>query len=524
MSADRLFLQHKVKNLEESPEYQAISRVRVIVGEDERGNRIVYTAGSTSGRTIEVENPWGSQAIANNILAAVQGYAYKPYHADGAVMDPAAEIGDAVSIDEMYSVLADIETNFTSLMTSNIGASEDGSIDHEYPYESPANRQIAREIQGLKTSFIVENGRIAAEISDVRQTEQGLQNNITQLEMTVNGIHAYTDQEIQTISGGVVHDWAEVNFTPENIKSQVSSYFDEQGAADTAFDNAKTYTNNMVAPIAGQYTSAIDQSAKQIMATVAAAETIWDTSVLSQSVQNNIASYGYGEPSNSTASQYNGKYYLDQSSGTLYLSNGSKWTKQSTELQTIQTTTKSAITVQANRITSTIESVTALGRRVTEIAQTDSDITLSVYSNQNGTTYFKLSDGSGEIYSTEFNFTTDIVNVAGNLSAKSVAAGVSISSPNIYGGTFKSFNSRAILSLVDSDSGKPGLRLQGYDPYYGVSYNLFRVLAANSVNVWLLFGDPGDLMMAYDGSQVGNPRMVCMGTWDFRQASVLLPS
>ena len=340
--------------------------------------------------------------------------------------------------------------------------------------------------------------------------------------MTVNGIHAYTDQEIKTISGGVVHDWAEINFTPSSISSKVSSYFDAKGAADTALTNSKSYTDVKIAPIAGQYTSAIDQSAKQIMATVAAAETIWDTSTLSQTIQDNIATYGYGTPSNSTASQYNGKYYLDQSNGTLYKSNGSKWTKQSTQLETIQTTTNSSITQQANRITSVVNSVTALGNRVTKIEQTDSNITMSVYSNENGTTYFKLSDGSGEISSTSFNFATDIVNVAGNLAAKYIAAGVSISSPYISGATitssrFSDPNSVTAIAM-GNDSWSDGFLWFG--PYGSASYpslsnSYFRVRGYNNYVEIDLGGK------AFMGTQQGSWRLSLGGIWDFSQATVI---
>ena len=528
--SDSVYLGLQARQLEDSPAYQPISCVKLTIGgEDANGNPIVCQAGNpNSGRTIETSNPliWDAEIgnrVAQNIYDIVKGYAYKPYTAEGALINPVAEIGDAVEVGDVYSVIADVETSFTPLMSANISAPVGSDIDHEYPYESSENRELMQQLQGLKTSFIVENGKISAEISDVRQTEQGLQNNITQLEMTVNGIHAYTDQEIKTISGGVVHDWAEINFTPSSISSKVSSYFDAKGAADTALTNSKSYTDGKIAPIAGQYTSAIEQSAKQIMATVAAAETIWDTSTLSQTIQNNIATYGYGTPPNSTASQYSGKYYLDQSSGTLYLSNGSKWTKQSTQLKTIQTTTNSAITQQANRITSVINSVTALGNRVTEIAQTDSDISLSVYSDTYGTTYFKLSDGSGKISSTSFNFETDIVNVAGNLTAKSIAAYVSIESPYINGGSisgtdilasrFMSYSRTGYLSLA-SDSYYDGTLYFGPTNYYQSRYNCYMCVSSRGSYTTLDLGGASMIM-----TQNGSARFTPGGVWDFSNCS-----
>ena len=533
--SDSIYLGLKTRQLEDSPAYQPISCVMLTIGgEDTNGNPIVCQAGNpNSGRTIETSNPliWDAaigQTVAQNILDAVQGYAYKPFTADGAIINPAVEIGDAVEVGDVYSVIADVETSFTPLMSANISAPVGSDIDHEYPYESSENRELMQQYQGLKTSFIVQNGEVSWAISQIGAVDQegSIWNKLTSVETTVDGITVRTESDVQTIVGSTRINWANINVTPEQIKTEVAEYFDASGAADAALANSKSYTDGKIAPIAGQYTSAIEQSAKQIMATVAAAETIWDTSTLSQTIQNNIATYGYGAPPNSTASQYNGKYYLDQTNGVLYKSNGSKWTKQSTQLQTIQTTTNSSITQQANQITSVINSVTALGNRVTTIEQTDSDITLSVYSNQNGTTYFKLSDGSGEIHTSEFNFTTDIVNVAENLTAKYIAANVSISSPFITGATIQSsrFSDQYNVTAVTmgNDSWSDGFFWFG--PYGSASYpslsnSYFRVRGYNNYVEIDLGG------RAFMGTQQNSWVLSLGGTWDFSQATrVIMPN
>lgn len=559
--SDILYLGLKARQLEDSPAYQPISCVKLTIGgEDANGNPIVCTAGNAkSGRTIETSNPliWDStvgNTVAKNILSAVQGYVYQPYTADVALLNPVAEIGDAVEVGDIYSVIADVGTTFSPLMTASVSAPVGGDIDHEYPYESSENREIAQQIQGLKTSFIVENGRIAAEISDIQSTEKGLDKKITSLEMTVDGIHAYTDQEIKTISGGVVHDWAEINFTPEEISSQVSSYFDAAGAADTAYDNAladsKTYTDGKVAPIAGEYTSAINQSAKEIMATVAATETIWDTSELSQTVQNNIVAYGYGMPDRSTASQYNGKYYLDQSSGTLYKSNGSKWVKQSTQLQTIQVTTNSKISVQAGQISSIVEeTIPGIQTQVSEIKQTAESISLSVsptiLKNEYGQPIneygWPVNDPSQYVYTggTDFTITgegitattetvdlhVNAVNIDGTITANSVAANTTITSPYISGGTIQSakFADPYNVTALTMGNGSWTDGFLWFGPSAGASYptmanSYFRVRAYNNYVEVDLGGK------AFIGTQQDSWKLSLGGTWDFSQAEkVIMP-
>ena len=306
MSADRIFLQRRVRDLDESPAYQPISRVRIHAGEDGDGNPIVYEAGNTTGRTLDVDNPLimddvSGRTIAANVLSAVQGYAYRPYQAGNAILDPAAEIGDAVSIDEVYSVLADIETVFSPLMTANIGAREDGSIDHEYPYESSEDRQIAREIQGIRTSFIVENGRIATEIANINANAQGLTNRVTRVEQTADGIRAdlsanymTTDQVNNSIS-------ASVQASAQSITSQVSRTYELKTDAAAKLNTAKQYADSQDVGVKGELRSEISQTADSIKATVAGQESKWDTSQLPSGVS--ISAYGYGIPSSTTAAR-----------------------------------------------------------------------------------------------------------------------------------------------------------------------------------------------------------------------------
>ena len=171
MSVDRIYLQRSAKNIEESPSYVPYSKVRIIVGEEEDGTQLVYEAGDDTFRTLEITNPYGTQAIANSILAKIQGYSYKPFKVSGAILNPAAELGDAVTVGEVYSFLSSVDTTFSSIMSADISAPEDSNIDHEYPYESSENKEIARKINGAKASFIVEIGRIEASLEDYQRKE-----------------------------------------------------------------------------------------------------------------------------------------------------------------------------------------------------------------------------------------------------------------------------------------------------------------------------------------------------------------
>lgn len=135
---------------------------RVIVTVDEETE---YEAGNTSGLTLEVYCPWGSQAMANNILTAVRGYQYQPYTATGAIVDPAAEMGDAVNVNSVYGGLYQQDITFGHSFYSDFAAPEDEQLDHEFTYESPTERRITRQTAWTKAEFRITNNAIEAEVS-----------------------------------------------------------------------------------------------------------------------------------------------------------------------------------------------------------------------------------------------------------------------------------------------------------------------------------------------------------------------
>ena len=529
MSADKLNVGLAARDLEESPAYSPINCVRIIVGTDQNGNQIVYTAGDPkSGRTLDVENrlirdPTQGQQVADNILQTIKGYAYKPFSAAGAIIDPAAEIGDGVSVGNVYSVLADIETTFSPLMTASIGAPEDGSIDHEYPYESSEDRIYTQEMAKLRTSLIVEQGRIATILEEIGSVDDdgSIINRLTTVEQTVGGIHAYTQEEIQTISGGEINKWAELNFTPTEIESKVSEYFDRSGAAEDAYKEAladsKTHTDEQIEAIKGEYTSAISQSAKQIQATVAGQESKWDLSELPSNVT--ISLWGFGKPSSSSSTSniyrpadHSGEYYLNQSSGRYYYSNGSEWVLQNQKLKLITTNLSTRITQTADGLESVVEDVSELGTRMTAIEQTSTDITLSVYSDNYGKTYFKLSDGMAEISSQEVYLNVDSTHVKGLITADYVKSNIAIVAPTIYAPDYSEY-------LVFAKN--------AYDAYYGLELRNNR-----GDTVFQIYdGDFGNVSLSAKGFNIArvnaerpNRTVYAYGIWDFSNADkVIMP-
>lgn len=166
-------LGYNVKTLETSPAFAGYSKVVIQIDDD--GN--AYVAGNDAGRTLTLFTPWGTQEMANNILYRLEGFTYQPYEAVGAILNPAAELGDAVAIKDTYSGIYKRELNFTSLHTATISAPQDEDIDHEYPYASSDDRKTARMFKTLSAEFdsrlTIATNAIAAEVEKKADSEGG---------------------------------------------------------------------------------------------------------------------------------------------------------------------------------------------------------------------------------------------------------------------------------------------------------------------------------------------------------------
>lgn len=209
--SDKVFLGRQMAQLDASPPLEAVSKVVLMVDADN-----AYVAGNDVGRTVEVTCPYGTQAMANNILADLQSYTYTPIQAQDSLLDPAAELGDGLTLGGVYTVLAQVETQWDALMASNAGAPGQAEQESEYSYQSPlvgqlryqlaetrslisktANEirlEVSNEIKGLSSSFTVQLNAITSRVN-------GLDGQYTELKVTLDGV-TVTDASGTTLIKG----------------------------------------------------------------------------------------------------------------------------------------------------------------------------------------------------------------------------------------------------------------------------------------------------------------------------------
>lgn len=164
--SDVINVRKSLSSLEKQDTFNGYSKVVVVVSDE-----MEYSAGTDSGRTLTLDCPWGTQKMAEDILSRIQGFQYQPYTADGAHIDPAAEIGDGFAAGNLYSGIYSKNVSHGALYTANVSAPGGEKINYKYEYKTPTQRKIERHYSEMKSTFKVQADQISAEVS--ARIEQG---------------------------------------------------------------------------------------------------------------------------------------------------------------------------------------------------------------------------------------------------------------------------------------------------------------------------------------------------------------
>lgn len=216
--SDKVFLGTRMAQLDTSPALAPVSKVILAVDSEN-----AYIAGNDTGRTVEVTCPYGTQEMANNILSALSSYTYTPAMAQDAILDPAAEIGDGLTMGGVYTVLAQSTLTFDGLMTSDAGAPGQAEQESEYKYQSPViadiNWQLAEtrslisktseeillqvenELEGLSSSFSVQLQQIQSQVTGLNGQVSSITQKVDNITLSVS--NGSTSSSISLSVGGV---------------------------------------------------------------------------------------------------------------------------------------------------------------------------------------------------------------------------------------------------------------------------------------------------------------------------------
>ena len=175
-------LEQHMKSLQLGRSIVKYSGVRIDAGQAENGDELIYEAGDDSGYVLEIQNPYGSQETADRILADLKyhGAPYQPFNSEDTFIDPAFEIGDAVTVNGKRSTIWNAELKHTGMMTATLSAPFEEELDHEFHFEPKSERTFKRETAKIKSRLSITADSIKSEVIRATESEAALGSMIEQ--------------------------------------------------------------------------------------------------------------------------------------------------------------------------------------------------------------------------------------------------------------------------------------------------------------------------------------------------------
>lgn len=183
------YIGQKALSLTEYEKRPPISKIILWVDDEN-----YYEAGDETGLVIEQDCPYASQAMANNLLASMQGYQYQPIHADGAKVSPDAELGDGITVNGVYTQLAYQNIRFSTGEVMDVAAPGSEETLHEYKTQGETTRQFEHQIAQTRSL-------IAKTAEAITLRVDGLEDDYTELSVTLDGV-TIKDSSGQTLIKG----------------------------------------------------------------------------------------------------------------------------------------------------------------------------------------------------------------------------------------------------------------------------------------------------------------------------------
>lgn len=287
--SEKFFIGLDITGFENTGKYRPISRVTLRVDDEN-----VFTAGDDTGLEITASCPHATQEMVNALLTQLQGYQYQSFTADAVNLDPAAELGDGITVSGIYSTLSQLNDDGNGF--PDISAPGEVALEEEYPSAGPMEQEfnqklaqtrslisktseeillkVENELEGLSASIDVKLEGITSQVSGldgrvttVEQTANGLTTTITGLDGKVTTISQTLDGLTVTDSGGTTKIKGSVIETGSLVLTGIISWGDldsgVQGDINEAVNTANdaydlAYDNQLPSYIKSTYISSTE--------------------------------------------------------------------------------------------------------------------------------------------------------------------------------------------------------------------------------------------------------------------------
>lgn len=221
VGTDKVFVGNQAAQAEEIPALDPIGKVILKVDD----NNAYVSKSDTGGLTLEVDCAYGSQQMADDLLAQLQGYVYRPVQAEDALIDPAAELGDGVTINGVYTILAQKDTLWDLLAAADIGAPGEAELESEfrftsaeemkYQYQLAQTRSLISKNSGSIELLVEKTGELGEQYSSI-----GLR--LDSISLTVYGKAATeTEEAVLGLTGRMTSAEASIKLNADNLSLTV---------------------------------------------------------------------------------------------------------------------------------------------------------------------------------------------------------------------------------------------------------------------------------------------------------------
>ena len=172
--SDKYYVGGDITSFADNGKYKPISRVTLLVDDDN-----ILTAGDDTGMEIVASCPHATQAMVNALLQTMKGYQYQAYEAGAANIDPAAELGDGVTVGGIYSPLSKLSDDGRGY--AGISSPGEAEMEDEYPSDGYITQEFNRKIAETRSTITKTSEEIMLKV-------EGLDGKYTEVKTTLDGL------------------------------------------------------------------------------------------------------------------------------------------------------------------------------------------------------------------------------------------------------------------------------------------------------------------------------------------------
>lgn len=246
--SDKYYVGKDVTSFSDKGKYKPISRVTLLV-DDENS----LTAGDDTGMEVIASCPHATQPMVNALLQTMKGYQYQAYEAGAANIDPAAELGDGVTVGGIYSPMSKLSDDGRGY--AGISSPGEAEMEDEYPSEGYISQEFNRKIAETRSTITKTSEEIMLKV-------EGIDGKYTEVKTTLDGL-TVTDASGTTKINGSSIKTDNLYVDAANIKGTLTADQIQTGSIrvgdlkDGSNYATKTYVNNNAGLSASEVDNAI---------------------------------------------------------------------------------------------------------------------------------------------------------------------------------------------------------------------------------------------------------------------------